>query len=286
MVKRDDVTDRPSKDMIRREIEWENKMVTEGIARYRSTLIDETEHKDGTVSYKPAALANTQAGTKITADVVNSIIGPISELKERCLEHLAGQGKGVNKEDWMYQLVQLDADVLAVITARGVFTSVTTSLDERWWGVPAISVVKAIAGAVLDQITFEQWKQDQGESEGPDMAKIILSRYKGNPNRMFVRRMRMKFQDMRTAELSNEQRIKLGCQLLRIAIEHGGGWTVQRTVYNKGKPQLRVGLTAEAEAWLIEQHIYLELAMPMLRPMLIPPRSLADQIHPKNQGVS
>lgn len=256
------------------ELRWEQEIIEAGIKAYRASLVETQEHKDGTTTRESKRLGDTKPGHMITRDVVESILGPIAALRDDVIQQLAD---GTVRGQWSLPVVALQPDVLTTVVARCIFTTIAGptkgTADQR--GVSTTRMAIRIADVLLDQLSFETWKrksaEDAKESEEPDWAKIILSKYKGTPNRMFVYRMRQRFKGLEKLDLSSEDKLKLGIVLLRVTIAHGGGWVHEVRTYKRGKPQNRVDLTDEAKSWIVDQHAQCELWSPPLWPMLIPP---------------
>jgi hypothetical protein len=248
---------------------WETEGVERGIMRYRRTLAD---------AIKQGNEADLQPGQKMMHEIMRNLVPAI--LASRVEEKAKLQGRG-NPSLSRLPLFCLDEHKIALITARCALASARA-------GRHATSLALLIAQQVRDERNFEIWRSSEAEKAKAekqrgvpkpiDMYKVMVSRVKevdARSARAWMKRAQKMARDFDKLEWSKEDRVHFGMHMIKLLVEHGGGWfeTTLYWVHGKGGPatERHVVLSENAKEYLNLHHAQCELTRPWLLPMICPP---------------
>ena len=233
--------------------------IDEGIKRYRQTLND-----------PKTSLADTAAGRKIFKDVMAKLVPAIRDAQNAAADGIANAGKGVRPVWWWY-IQNITPEKLALITMRSMLGK---HLKKGTVGRPATGVFLCIGLAVRQQVEFENWlaksKQNSKETGGADVAARLLAKSKNFNQRQFSNWTR-KIDSIVTEDWPREVRTHIGAKLVELVIQHTGGFFEMRYVQGAGKTQRQIFLSNECEAMIEDLNSRVEVAAPILKPMIAEP---------------
>lgn len=264
---------RATQEQIDRQIEWEGANIAAGVDRYRASLIRSVTSEDGTRT-EAISVADSKPGTVIMQDVMSHLVPAVEEARQQAISGISGSGKG-RPPSWWWLIAWLPADALSVITCR---TLLARRITDSYQGVRAAKLANLVGQCVQSELEFRQWKRESSraskqDDERIDLAKLLVSRRKGNVNLRTFRAWRQKCAEIEKLDWTHEQRLALGAKLIQIAIEHGLGWFEMRRVrISRGRSEAQIFLSEDAEAAMGLLHEQFEAARPYLLPMTCPPK--------------
>ena len=234
--------------------------VEEGIKKYRDSLND-----------PQLKLADTAAGRKIFNETMAMLIPAISAEQDVAIQGIANGGKGKPPVWWWY-ISFVSADKLAFITMRSILSS---RMANNALGRKASAICLDIGGGVKHQIEFEKWlresKNTAKETGGPDLAARLVRKAKNFNQRQWGNWCR-KIDSIETLDWRRDAKMHIGSKLLQLALEHTGGFFTMEYVQIRNKTERQVFLSEPCRAMVEDINSRVEVASPVIRPMLVPPR--------------
>lgn len=234
--------------------------VEEGIKKYRDSLND-----------PQLKIADTAAGRKIFNETMAMLIPAISEAQDEAIQGIANGGKGKPPVWWWY-ISFVSADKLAFITMRSILSA---RMANNQMGRKASAVCLDIGGGVKNQIEFEKWlresKKTAKETGGPDLASRLVRRAKNFNQRQWGNWCR-KIDSIETLDWRRDAKMHIGSKLLQLALESTGGFFTMEYVQIRNKTERQLFLSEPCRAMIEDIHSRVEVASPVIKPMLVPPR--------------
>lgn len=270
----------PSVTQIEAQIHHELGCIEEGKRRYQR-MVAETAFSDT----RPGLAALTDMlGSPLSAirkggpSVKQGLIYAIDQLQseavgamEAAVLNSNGSGPGTGPKrfpDWYWLIGLLDAEKLALITARTMLNS-NWRTDQLGRGLPSLAL--QLSTAVAHEIEFEAWQVKSADQEF-DLARIMITKT-GHVDQKTFQRWRKKLRGtIDRLNLDRSIRLAFGTVLIDLGVRHGGGWFELRTVYSRGKRSRRLFLTAAAFAAISDIDSRLEVSRPLRLPMICKPK--------------
>lgn len=247
--------------------------VNEGVQRFNKLLTD------------PATkVGDTKVGRKIFQETMRELIPAIEREQAVAVEGIANSGRGVRPVWWWY-LPFVKADRLAYIALRSVLN---VRMVENGVGRPGRTICLSIGLAVKQQVEFEKWlrdsKMEANETGGPNLAAKLVRKAKNFNQRQWGNWSR-RIKSIETLDWRRDTKIHIGAKLLQLLIEETGGFFELRYVQIRHKTERQVFLSQACRDMMEDINSNLEIATPVLKPMLIPPRDWAwDDINQRYDG--
>lgn len=236
---------------------FEMQGVNDGIGKFRK-MLDEGN------------IADTGAGRKIFKETMNLIVPAIREAQELAIEGIANSGPGVRPVWWWY-ISFVSAEKLAYIALRSVLG---IRMTKSGMGRPARAICLSIGLAVRQQVEFEKWLRDSKDEAkntgGPDVAARLVRKAKNFNQRQWGNWTR-RIKSIETLDWRRDVRMHIGAKILELVIENGGGFFELRYVQIRNKTERQVFLSDACRAMLDDINSQLEIAAPVLKPMLTEP---------------
>lgn len=249
---------------IEKQQRWELESVERGINRYRALVAD-------------ADLADTTPGMQLMGTILNGLIPAIREAQEEAVASITTSRAG-RRQPWAGPILMLEAEKLAVITARSAMST------EQRTRPSATSLANRIGTEIKQQIEFDRWKAAQNAAaEAARKAgepwlnhyRLMLSRSKTIDSRA-ARRWMQKGEAYEKEDWSTATKLHIGGKLLTLLVEHGGGaFEFEMVASTRGRTrstECQVHLTDLAKQFVASRHAESELTRPWLLPMKCPPK--------------
>jgi DNA-directed RNA polymerase len=247
-------------DPIDEQIAHEMAGVEEGIKKFHDTLND-----------PQLKLADTAAGRKIFNETMSLLIPAIHAAQDEAIHGIANGGRGI-KPVWWWYISFVSADKLAFITMRSILG---VRMAHGTVGRKASAICLEIGQGVKQQVEFEKWlresKKTAKETGGPDVAARLVRKAKNFNQRQWGNWCR-KIDSIETLDWRRDVKIHIGAKLLELAIEHTGGFFTMDYVQVRNKTERQVFLSNPCRAMVDDIHSRVEIATPVLKPMLYPAR--------------
>lgn len=250
--------------MIEEQTRLELDSVERGAVRYRREV-------------EKADLADTDPGIRMMDTILKGLIPAIQQAQVEALAYLEQPRR---TPQWVYPILMLDAERLAVITARSVLTFQRKGEVSR----SVTNVAIMVAKRVKEQREFDLWKEAQAAAEKAAKAegrpyvnvfKLMVQSVKKLDQRA-VRKWIKKGEQFDREEWPTEIMVHFGWKLLDLLAQHGGGCfeiVLEPIKGKRGRKTERiVRLTPLALDYINKQHAANELTRPWLLPMVSPPK--------------
>lgn len=238
-------------DLMTRQLALEEEGVQEGVARYRK-LVAESKAR--------GEMTSTTAGNRLLL----AAIGPMEKKILDWFETEIKRGKSGRRNETGKIIFQLDADVVAFITAKSVLDSVT---KQSTLNTAAIN----LGGFLEDELRYIHFK---GENKGlySTVKKRITKRSQNYQYKRTVLNHAMGKVSIGWEAWPPTTKLKVGQKCIDLFIEATG--LVQATLINRRKNNSIYYLspTEETMRWINEENARCELLTPIHFPMLLPPK--------------
>ena len=250
----------------RAQLEMEISGAERGIEKYRASLLKTHGHGG---PQRDTSLTDTEPGRRIFIDLMQSLVRPMEDARTEALEGIPNAGRGVRPK-WWWMIIQVPADKLAFLSIKA---ALNIRMTDKTSGRKATNLCIEIGSAVKMQTEYERWLEVCNEMDAvPNAAKLMMQRAK-NMNPRQWSSWRRKIDEIQTLSWSREEKIHIGAKLLDVLIEHGGGYFELQYVQIGGKTERQVFLTDLCRQMIEDTSSFLEVNSPVLRPMLVKPRS-------------
>lgn len=239
---------------IEKQIAWENHAIQEGVKRYRAMI-------------RSSPLADTPAGRVATEDMLKGLIPEIQSRQEQLRKTVTASPMTAS----MLPLLMLPADELGLITVRQMLGS-----HDGGSGKAALApVCLEVAHGVSRQIEYRLWEINEAEkvAENPERTNMfdLLKKWKPNPRTKEWAFWKRKVETIESFQLTTSERMRLGAELIYLAVAHGGGWFETDTVWSRRRSTHVLRLTEVALAAISDINARLEVMQPVNMPMICPP---------------
>jgi DNA-directed RNA polymerase len=233
-------------DMMERELELEQEMLTAGVQRYYDRLTVRGVETSG-------------PGLRITGVMTEALAKAI----EATLEAATGKRQG-RRAAIIGKLAGINPGTMALLTVRCTMQALG---DSR-----GLAQTAHLIGTMVAE--HDDWTQLT--SKAPGLAYTVRQNLKKTNHeehrRKVTRHVVAKFSESAWTE---EERAKAGMWLLELLLAHTN--LAKRTVsYSKGKRKTYLEATPETERALIEGHLRCEKLSPVFTPMVCPPQPWTD----------
>ena len=236
----------------------EGECVEIAVKKYRDTNRD-------------ARLADTMPGRRIFEDAMRNMVPIITKAQNEAIEGIANGGRGV-KPVWWWFLPMVEAEKLAFIAIRSILS---IKMNEGGIGRKASAICAEIGGSTKNQVEFEKWRRDSAiiakENDSENFAEKLIRRTKNFNQRQFSNWKR-KIDSIENLDWSRAEKLHLGAMLLKVAVEHSGGYFRMEYVQIRNKTERQVFLTDECRMMIEDINSNIEANHPVLRPTVVPPK--------------
>ena len=221
-----------------RQARWEVEGTRRGTARYRAAA-DKSDANE------------LSSGQRLLRECVPPLVLLIAEAQ-------ATPHRDINGD----YLRLLPPDALALLTMTAVLRLAVPE-------APLTNVANALASSIKDEVEFRTWAGEAKESDADTLRRFKLAN--PAPTRATWSRWRRKVQAARLDPWSAEVRLHLGASLVILAPAACPTKITVRSAMLRGKTQMTVCLTEEAQMLVSDIETRAEVARPVYMPMLIPP---------------
>jgi hypothetical protein len=141
------------------------------------------------------------------------------------------------------------------------------------------SCARTLAASIEQEVAFQSWVAEERDNRREarklgkpyrDLYEALRRSTKVINGRMF-RRWMNRIERLWRQGWAEQDRMQLGCNLIKHMVDHGGKYFELTTSWHSGKTQTYVTLTAEA-ARSSKTSMLAEAMCPVHRPMLCPPK--------------
>jgi hypothetical protein len=250
---------------IEKQIRWEMHAIERGAERIREAMA-EAKH-----------LGDTDVGMKLITKVAPKLIGKIREAQAEATLGI-NSGKRGAPQQWWWLILTIDAEQLAVIVLKSLFTQ---SPREFTFNLSVTSVANAISKHSHTQIDYEEWKATErekareaakaGDDDHVDQHMRFLRSTKQLDQKAFAK-FSARIQRVRKEKWPLEAGIQFGTKMIHLLCEAVPDWfSVENNRLKGGQFEKAIvfsQLAKETMSDLMERN---EVSRPMLLPMICPP---------------
>ncbi len=243
------------------QVKFENSQIEQGVARYQSLCAQ-------------TSLSNQTAGQALIRDNIKTLSDAFASSQEESQQQLinSNQARDANVNLKMIQQL-VTSEQLAFITLKVTFDWINKgAMSKCSFG----TLAKQLGESVRQQVMFEDWKQTsklQAEIQGHNksMAEILISRAKGQVNRMKLSRWQKKFEEYRTLEWGDDI-LKVGSWCVDMLLKTLPESFVMKTKLYRGKTQRFITMSDELWASINDTNELLQINQPLKLPTIIEPK--------------
>jgi hypothetical protein len=250
---------------IEKQIRWEMHGVERGAERVREAMA-EAKH-----------LGDTDVGMKLIAKVAPKLIGKIREAQTEATLGV-NSGKRGAPQQWWWLILTIDAEQLAVIVLKSLFTQ---SPREFTFNLSVTSVANAISKHSHTQIDYEEWKATEkekareaakaGDEDHVDQHMRFLRSTKQLDHRAWAK-FTARIQRVRKEKWPIDAGVQFGAKMVDLLCEAVPDWfSVQDNRLKGGQHEKAIVFSDEAKLTMADLMERNEVSRPMLLPMICPP---------------
>lgn len=234
--------------------------IERGVERIRKAM-DEANH-----------LGDTDVGMKLITRVAPPLITKIKEAQAEATQGVTNGKRGAPVQ-WWWLILTIDAEQLAAITLKSVFTQ---SPREFTFNLAVTTVANAISKVAQTQIDYETWKEEERRKAKEDKDYVdqhmrFLRSTKQIDQKAFAK-FSARIERQRAEKWTKEAGVSFGVKLLQLLCDALPDWfSVGEGHLKGGRTEKQIQFSDQAKemmADLIERN---ELSRPMLLPMICPP---------------
>lgn len=240
---------------IEAQIRWEMEAVQRGVERAREAA-------------KVQQVADTDVGTSVMRRLVPALAARIKAKQEEAQAAILAAQRG-RPQLWWWMVQMLDAESLAVITIRTLFTATPRDLT---FNRPITYVARNINRSVVLEVEYSDWKVEQQKLPKDQNLFLKFLRSTKQVDAKAFKRFSEKYQIKRDQKWDMSTGITFGVWLLNELAETAPDWFSIKTVRTRtGLSEVQFAFSEEAKERICDLTEQSELNRPLNLPMTCPP---------------
>jgi DNA-directed RNA polymerase len=241
-----------TKDIFDRQLDLEEEMRGMGVARFREEV----------QASKDNGLESTTSGTlRIMREAFEPLVAGVEAYKE-------AQKKSAGRHHAAHKFIKdMPADVLSFLSLKVLLDKLSTSRN-----LPQITL--AIGGQLENEMSYLKFKAES-PNHYKKVKRDVLKRSHNERHIKTVLKHSAQKDDIELIKLTVKEKHTVGALMLSLIIENTGLVEVYKPPGMKSKNrshQRRVQPTEKTTEWLKSYNASCELLMPVILPMLVPPK--------------